>query len=127
MHATVHKTFTAGSFKHPAAAESVSHLKPDPAGELVHLQGPQFLRLHRAAGWTLRVLAGTAWITQDHDLRDIVLQAGESFVLDRDGDALVSPLKEVKICIQHDTVADKAVRKATAHRLTLRAEQASPA
>ena len=30
------------------------------------------------------------WITQDGDLRDIVLEAGEAFDFDRGGDALLS-------------------------------------
>ena len=34
--------------------------------------------------------AGSIWITQDGDLRDIVLGAGEAFDFDRRGDALLS-------------------------------------
>lgn len=127
MQAIVHKTFSADSRQQPDAAASVSHRKPDPAGDIVRLHGPELLRLHKASGWTLRVLAGTAWVTQDHDVRDIVLQAGESFVLDRDGDVLVSPLKEARICIQRDAVAGKAIRRADLHCLPSRASQASPA
>ena len=41
-------------------------------------------------GRRLECLGGSIWITQDGDLRDIVLRAGEGFDFDRRGDALLS-------------------------------------
>ncbi|HJV75054.1 MAG TPA: DUF2917 domain-containing protein [Noviherbaspirillum sp.] len=52
----------------------------------------QHLHLRRAAGWSVRALEGNVWITQDGDVRDIVLRPGDSFVLDRNSHALLSPL-----------------------------------
>jgi len=46
--------------------------------------------VHGERGRRLECLSGTIWITQDGDLRDIVLGAGEAFDFDRRGDALVS-------------------------------------
>ncbi|HTT10948.1 MAG TPA: DUF2917 domain-containing protein [Burkholderiaceae bacterium] len=40
-------------------------------------------------GSAMHCLAGSVWVTQDGDPRDIVLAAGESFTLDRDGIAIV--------------------------------------
>ena len=40
------------------------------------------LRLQRAEGTRLRAVQGTVWVTIDNDRRDIVLNAGESFVVD---------------------------------------------
>lgn len=51
-------------------------------------------RLHRSARRRVACLSGSIWITQDGDLRDIVLGAGESFDLDRPGDALISALDD---------------------------------
>ena len=50
--------------------------------------GQQF-RLHDAAGWTIACRSGSVWITQEADTRDVFLHAGDSFVLDRAGLALI--------------------------------------
>jgi len=50
--------------------------------------GQQF-RLHDAAGWTIACRSGSIWITQEADTRDIFLDAGGSFTLDRGGLALI--------------------------------------
>ena len=40
----------------------------------------------------MEVLDGVVWITQSNDPRDIVIEAGQAFVLDRPGLALVNSL-----------------------------------
>ncbi|HJV81175.1 DUF2917 domain-containing protein [Noviherbaspirillum sp.] len=118
MHATVHKTFAVGHHHDRDGAAPESLLKLDPAGELVRLQAKQHLRLHKATGWTVRVLAGAVWLTQDGDIRDIVLQAGESYVLDRKEPALLSPFKDAQICIQRDTSRQATSRSPLARSLS---------
>lgn len=49
-------------------------LAPD---ELIGLDG--------ASGTTLSVTRGTLWLTLEDDTRDVVLSAGDTFVVDRDG------------------------------------------
>ncbi len=41
-------------------------------------------------GRRVECLSGSIWITQDGDLRDVVLAPGEAFDFDRRGDALLS-------------------------------------
>ena len=53
----------------------------------------QSLTLDHAMGSRILCEHGGVWITQDHDLRDIVLGAGQSFTLDRDGRVIVSALE----------------------------------
>lgn len=51
-------------------------------------------RVHRPVGRRVECVTGSLWITQDGDLRDIVLTAGESFAFDHQGDALISALDD---------------------------------
>ena len=57
------------------------------------------LGLQRHAGDRIECVSGTVWVTQDGDLRDIVLNAGESFRIDRSGHALVSALADAGIVL----------------------------
>ena len=57
------------------------------------------LGLQRHAGDRIECVSGTVWVTQDGELRDIVLKAGESFRLDRSGHALVSALADAGVIL----------------------------
>jgi hypothetical protein len=59
---------------------------------LIHLRKGQLLDIHDGQGLRVDVLDGVVWITQSYDPRDIVIEAGQSFVLDRPGLALVNSL-----------------------------------
>lgn len=59
----------------------------------IRLATGRSLRVRDAAGRTVTCCAGTVWITQEGDARDIVLQAGQSFTLDRPGLTLISALQ----------------------------------
>ena len=52
------------------------------------------LRLKDAHGAKLRAVQGTLWVTIDGDLRDIVLDPGESFIVDSHQPLVVMPLGE---------------------------------
>ena len=61
------------------------------------------LRLRDAAGCTVMCCAGTVWITQENDARDIFLAAGESFTFDRKGLALIRAEKGMQDEWMEDT------------------------
>ena len=61
------------------------------AGELVQLDG--------ARGTTLRVTRGRLWITLERDLRDIVLEAGDTYTIDRGGLTVIEAQGDATVCV----------------------------
>lgn len=61
--------------------------------------GQQF-RLNDAAGWTIACRSGSVWITQEADIRDVFLGAGERFTLDRSGLALILARQDSALAIR---------------------------
>jgi hypothetical protein len=55
--------------------------------------------LHAEPGRRVEVVSGAIWITQDGDLRDIVLQTGEAFDFERAGDALLSAFADSRYLV----------------------------
>lgn len=65
-------------------------MQPDPDETCVQrLTQGQSLKVRDATGCTVMCCAGTVWITQENDARDIFLTAGRSFTFDRPGLALI--------------------------------------
>ena len=58
----------------------------------IQLLKSEHLKLHDACGVRLTSISGTAWITIDRDAGDVVLVAGDSFVVPSDKSVLVGPL-----------------------------------
>jgi hypothetical protein len=87
-------------------------VKVNPAGSLLYLRDRQHVNMQDAAGWTVKALTGSVWITQEGDNRDIALNAGESFTVDRDGSTLVSPFGEARICVSHAPVRNPKQNRA---------------
>jgi hypothetical protein len=56
------------------------------------------LEIRDGQGTTLRVTRGAVWLTMEHDTRDIVLSAGDSFVVDRPGLTLVAAQAATTLC-----------------------------
>jgi hypothetical protein len=79
----------------------VASVKVSPDGSMLQLRDRQHVNMQDASGWTVKALAGSVWITQEGDNRDIALDEGESFTLDRNGSTLVSPFGEARICVSH--------------------------
>jgi hypothetical protein len=82
----------------------------------LHLASREVLNIHNGTGLLVRSLHGALWITQENDSDDIVLEDGESFVLDRPGLALVSAIAGPAdiVITSEPTAADRA--RSTGHR-----------
>ncbi|HLB13959.1 MAG TPA: DUF2917 domain-containing protein [Burkholderiales bacterium] len=63
------------------------------------------LRIRDGKGFSLKVVAGCLWVTQDGDTEDAVLDAGETFRVSGDGVTLVHAFKEVRLRIGYPTEA----------------------
>ncbi len=69
------------------------------------------LRLQSRIGAKLSVRRGQVWITQDEDARDLVLDAGDSFEIDRPGLAVVQAFGESCVSIGYAADNDHAPRR----------------
>ena len=70
------------------------------AGTL-HLKARELLDIRDGEGLLVTCVHGVLWITQSDDTDDIVLDGGESFVLDRPGLAIVSaPIGPADLIVQ---------------------------
>jgi hypothetical protein len=66
----------------------------------MRLGAGQQLRLQDAAGWVVVCLRGSLWLTQEADTRDLFLDAGDNFTLDRNGVALILARQESQLAIR---------------------------
>jgi hypothetical protein len=68
--------------------------------------------IENGKGLQITATAGTIWLTQAGDDRDVILTRGRSFILDRNGRAVVYALKDAAIVVGpagHITAADFAL------------------
>jgi hypothetical protein len=74
---------------------------------LVRLSAKKLLDLRDAHGFSVGSVHGTVWLTQSNDVRDIILEPGESFELDRPGLALVTALTNATIVVTRARTAKR--------------------
>jgi hypothetical protein len=66
------------------------------------------LKLIRARGARVVCVAGDVWVTEDGRYDDVVLAAGESAVLERDGMAMITPFGSADVEIVLPVAAEAA-------------------
>jgi hypothetical protein len=67
---------------------------------VVDLERGGLLPLHDGAGATVVCVEGEVWITQEHDGRDLLLSAGESLRLSRNGRAVIQALRGSRVAVE---------------------------
>lgn len=77
------------------------------AGE-ISLRARGVHRIEDGAGSLIECLSGVLWITQNGDHRDITLERGQRFWLDRDGLAIVYGLEAARFRIEQTGAARAA-------------------
>jgi len=70
----------------------------------------ELVKLDGARGTTLRVTRGKLWITLENDTRDVVLQAGDVFTIDRGGLTLVEAQGRATVCVMGRAIDEVHVR-----------------
>ena len=70
-------------------------------------------------GARIAVTEGSVWITQEHDPRDVLLSAGESFVLDRDGTTIVEALHHAEVALDAPSRCLQAIAPANRNLTSL--------
>ena len=65
--------------------------------ELAH---GRLLPIKDARGARVTCLEGTLWVTFEHSSRDLVLRAGESVEIDRDGTTLVQGMADSRMAVR---------------------------
>jgi hypothetical protein len=79
--------------------EALMFTRPTPGPR--HLKAHEVLHIHNGAGLAVKCVRGVLWITQSNDTDDIVVRAGETFVLDRNGLALIgAPVGPADLVVQ---------------------------
>lgn len=67
--------------------------------DVVELESGELVELRDVRGATLRVTRGTLWVTQDRDVRDVVLRAGDVWTVERDGLTLAEAQGHATFCL----------------------------
>ncbi|KAB2911362.1 MAG: DUF2917 domain-containing protein [Hyphomicrobiaceae bacterium] len=74
-------------------------MNQSPDIERIIVRARSVTRIEEGEGVAVTCCKGAIWITQANDARDVVLEAGESFVLDRPGLALVFAIADSAVIL----------------------------
>jgi len=77
----------------------------------LHIPRGSLLRIKNGRDLSVHVWEGTLWLTQERDRRDIVLEAGQWFRLDRQGSCLLEATEPSAVALSspHDHAFAKAI------------------
>ena len=81
---------------------------------LIQLRRGDVAELRDARGATLAVDAGSVWITQHCDARDIALEAGSAWVIERNGKTVVGALRDTRLVLAGYDATHARVHRARA-------------
>ena len=79
----------------------------------INLRRGRLIRVENAEGFRIRCYSGVLWITQERDIRDVILQSGDVFIFNLPGLTLVHAIANAQFAVEDP-------QKATAARETKR-------
>ncbi|MGH8728753.1 MAG: DUF2917 domain-containing protein [Burkholderiales bacterium] len=66
----------------------------------INLSKGRLIRVQDGEGFRIRCYSGSLWITQERDGRDMILRAGNAFIIDRPGLTLVHALANAQVAVE---------------------------
>jgi|SRR5689334_6615231 len=66
---------------------------------VIDMEPREAITLQNVRGATLRVTRGTLWLTQENDRNDVVLRAGDNWVVERDGATVMEAQDDTVVCV----------------------------
>ena len=67
-------------------------------GTIIDLAARETVSLPDMRGTTLRITRGSVWITQENDTKDIVLRAGDNWVVEKNGLTILEAQEDTTFC-----------------------------
>jgi hypothetical protein len=67
-------------------------------GTIIDLAARESVSLPNMRGTTLRITRGSVWITQEDDTHDIVLRAGDTWVVEKNGLTILEAQEHTTFC-----------------------------
>ena len=67
-------------------------------GTIIDLAARESVSLPNMRGTTLRMTRGSVWITQENDTQDIVLRAGDTWVVEKNGLTILEAQENTTFC-----------------------------
>lgn len=67
-------------------------------GTIIDLATRESVSLPNMRGTTLRITRGSVWITQENDTQDIVLRAGDTWVVEKNGLTILEAQEDATFC-----------------------------
>ena len=69
------------------------------SGTVVTVPPREGITLAHVRGATLRVTRGTLWLTEENNRNDVVLRAGDNWLVESNGDTVVEAQNDVTFCV----------------------------
>lgn len=79
-------------------------MKSDLSFSSIHLAKGQLQRIDDGRGVLVQCQHGSLWLTQESDPRDVILEAGAEFTIERNGASYLSALSDASFVLLRDRV-----------------------